>query len=142
MLGTGQKIRSKLKKHNNGIFKQKNKQKMTKNFKLTIVLFLLFYCQAFAQTTKLADSIYFIKDSISIPTKSGVNISAIIVRKKTNIQPLPVILFYTTYYQGTGDNILGKKSADRDYVGVVAYARGIRTNLKDYAPYEHEGKDI
>ncbi len=110
-----------------------------------ILKFIFFLPTAFtasAQQTKLADSIYSIQDSICIPTKSGVNISAIIVRKKANIQPLPVILFYTTYYQGAGDDILGKKSADRDYVGVVAYARGIRTNLKDYAPYEHEGNDI
>ncbi|MEO8516647.1 MAG: CocE/NonD family hydrolase [Flavobacterium sp.] len=48
----------------------------------------------------------------------------------------------TTYYQGAGDDILGKRSADKDYVGVVAYIHGIRTNLKEYAPYEHEGKDI
>lgn len=107
-----------------------------------LILFLLTTFTTSAQQTNLADNIYSIQDSVSIPTKSGVNISAIIVRKKANIRPLPVVLFYTTYYQGTGDNFLGKRSADRDYVGVVAYARGIRTNLKDYAPYEHEGKDI
>ncbi len=109
---------------------------------LKTIFFLLTTITVSAQQTNLVTDIYSIQDSVSIPTKSGVNISAIIVRKKTNIQPLPVILFYTTYYQGTGDNILGKKSADRDYVGVVAYARGIRTNLKNYEPYEHEGKDI
>ena len=97
---------------------------------------------SFAQQANLADSIYSIQDSVLIPTKSGVPVSAIIVRKKTNVSPLPVILFYTTYYQGPGDAILGKRSADRDYVGVVAYTRGIRTNLKDFAPYEHEGTDI
>ncbi len=109
---------------------------------LNVSLFLLPIFTTSAQQTSFTDSIYSIQDSVSIPTKSGVNISAIIVRKKTNTQPLPVILFYTTYYQGTGDDFLGKRSADRDYVGVVAYARGIRTNIKDYAPYEHEGKDI
>ena len=88
------------------------------------------------------DENYIIQDSVSIPTKSGIPISAIVVRKKINTQPLPVILFYTTYYQGKGDAILGKRSADKDYVGVVAYARGIRANLKDYVPYEHEGTDI
>ncbi len=96
----------------------------------------------FAQQTTPNDSIYIIQDSVFIPTKSGFDISAIIVRKKTNTNPLPAILFYTTYYQGTGDNIFGKRSADRDYVGIVAYARGIRTNLKHYVPYEHEGEDI
>lgn len=97
---------------------------------------------AFAQQANPSDSIYTIQDSILIPTKSGIPISAIIVRKKSNVQPLPAVLFYTTYYQGKGDVVLGKRPADKDYVGVVAYARGIRANLNDYAPYEHEGADI
>lgn len=88
------------------------------------------------------DSIYVIRDSVRIPTRSGVDISAIIVHKKTNTAPLPAILFYTTYYQGPGDAIFGKKSADRDYTGVVAYARGIKTNLEYYKPFEHENTDV
>jgi uncharacterized protein len=84
----------------------------------------------------------YIQDSVLIPTRSGVNIYATIVRKKGNDMPLPAVLFYTTYYQGAGDAIFGKRSADRDYVGIVAYARGIRTELKQYAPYEHEGTDV
>lgn len=109
---------------------------------LKVILFLLTTFAASAQQKNLADSLFIIQDSVSIPTKSGIDISAIIVRKKTNTQPLPVVLFYTTYYQSVNDNIFGKRSADRDYVGVIAYARGIRTNLKDYAPYEHEGNDV
>jgi uncharacterized protein len=105
-------------------------------------IFIVCSTNILAQQAATSDSSYIIKDSVLIPTKSGVPISAIIVRKKTNTQPLPTILFYTTYYQGKGDAILGKRSADRDYVGVVAYARGIRTDLKNYAPYEHEGTDI
>lgn len=95
-----------------------------------------------AQNSNSIDDNYIVQDSVSIPTKSGIPISAIIIRKKINTQPLPAILFYTTYYQGKGDAILGKRSADKDYVGVVAYARGIRTNLEYYAPYEHEGTDV
>ncbi|TAJ56151.1 MAG: CocE/NonD family hydrolase [Chitinophagaceae bacterium] len=108
------------------------------------LLFASFTCIMIAKAQRVSphDSIYVVEDSVLIPTKSGIPISAIIVRKKLNTQPLPTILFYTTYYQGAGDAILGKRSADRDYAGVVAYARGIRTNLKDYAPYEHEGTDI
>ena len=96
----------------------------------------------FGQQQPNNDSIYIIQDSVLIPTKSGIDISAIIVRKKTNTNPLPVLLFYTTYYQDASDAIFGKKSADRDYVGVVAYVRGIRTDLKNYQPFENEGKDI
>jgi putative CocE/NonD family hydrolase len=109
---------------------------------LSTLFLLTIATETFAQPTTTADSIYIIQDSVLIPTRSGVDISAIIVRKKNNRDPLPAILFYTTYYQGAGDNIFGKRSADRDYVGIVAYARGIRTDLKYYAPFEHEGTDI
>lgn len=95
-----------------------------------------------AQQPLLPDSGYIIQDSVLIPTKSGINISAIIVRKKTTTKPQAVILFYTTYYQGSNDAIFGKRSADREYVGVVAYARGIRADIKQYSPFENEGKDI
>ncbi|MEN7550489.1 CocE/NonD family hydrolase [Rapidithrix thailandica] len=97
---------------------------------------------AFAQQSVQNDHDYLIQDSVLIPTRSGTDISAIVVRKKVQAAPLPVILFYTTYYQGANDVIFGKKSADRDYVGMVAYSRGIRTDLQHYAPYEHEGTDI
>lgn len=95
-----------------------------------------------AQSTKLNDADFIIRDSVLIPTRSGIDISAIVVRKKTNTSPLPAVLFYTTYFQGPKDSYFGKLSADRDYAGVVAYARGIRTDLKHYAPYEHEGTDV
>lgn len=100
------------------------------------------FTTGFAQQATTNNNSYLIQDSILIPTKSGVDISTIIVRKRTNTSPLPAVLFYTTYCQDASDAIFGKKSADRDYVGVVAYARGIKTDLKYYAPYEHEGTDI
>jgi hypothetical protein len=114
---------------------------MTKTI-LTICILLTFANFSFGQQASFPDSLFIIQDSVLIPTKNGVPISAIVIRKKGNEKPLPAILFYTTYFQGSTDAILGKRSADRDYVGVVAYARGIRTNIKDYAPYEHEGTDI
>ena len=111
-------------------------------FLITICVIFTIYTSSFAQDPKQNDSNYIIQDSVLIPTRSGIAISAIIIRKELNPSPLPAILFYTTYYQGSGDAIFGKKSADRDYVGIVAYARGIRTDLENYAPYEHEGTDI
>lgn len=105
-------------------------------------LLLTTFSKVFAQTGKIEQSNYNLKDSVLIPTRSGVNISAIVVSKKTNLKPLPVVLFYTTYFQGPNDSYFAKLSADHDYVGVVAYARGIRTDLKQYAPFEHEGTDI
>lgn len=109
---------------------------------LLIGLILTIYSAAFGQQQATNDSIYIIKDSVLIPTKSGLDISAILVRKKSNTQPLPVVLFYTTYYQGVNDNVFGKRSADRDYVGIVAYARGIRSDINNYKPYENEATDI
>lgn len=107
------------------------------------ILFLLITTDViFAQQQSQNDSIYIIKDSVLIPTKSGIDISAIIVRKKINTSSIPAILFYTTYHQGSGDAIFGKRSADRDYVGIVAYARGIRTDINNYKPYENEATDI
>ena len=82
-----------------------------RNIFCIVFLLLTNIVTAFAQTNNPADSIYSIQDSVLIPTKSGIPISAIIVSKKTNTQPLPVILFYTTYYQGTGDDFIGKRSA-------------------------------
>ena len=111
--------------------------------KFFLTILMLTICSlTFGQQQANNDSIYIIQDSVLIPTKSGIDISAIIVRKKTNTNPLPVLLFYTTYYEDASDAIFGKKSADRDYVGVVAYVRGIRTDLKNYQPFENEGKDI
>lgn len=109
---------------------------------LLTVFILSIYSTTCAQQQSQNDSIYIILDSVSIPTRSGIDISAIIVRKKTNTTPQPAILFYTTYYQDANDAIFGKRSADRDYVGIVAYARGIRTDLKNYKPFENEGTDI
>jgi len=109
---------------------------------LLTVFILTIYSITFAQQQSQNDSIYIIQDSVLIPTKSGFDISAIIVRKKTNTSPLPAILFYTTYYQDASDAIFAKKSADRDYVGIVAYTRGIKTDLKNYKPFENEGTDI
>jgi predicted acyl esterase len=108
------------------------------------ILFIIYiiHTTAFGQRPNSTDDAYDIQDSVLIPTRSGIHISAIIVRKKTNISPLPVVLFYTTYHQDANDAIFGKKSADRDYVGVVAYARGIKTDIKYYSPFEHEGTDI
>tara|TARA_R110002020_G_scaffold97708_6_gene233198 strand:- start:1635 stop:3317 length:1683 start_codon:yes stop_codon:yes gene_type:complete len=108
----------------------------------TLCFLLTIAISSFAQESKSSDSIYHIQDSVLIPTKSGIDISATIVRKQTNTEPLPVVLFYTTYHQGERDNFFGKLSADRDYVGIVAYTRGIRTDLEHYTPYKNEQTDI
>jgi uncharacterized protein len=109
---------------------------------LTLCCLLMMATASFSQKEVPADSTYHLENNVVIPTKSGVGISAIIARKKSNTKPLPVVLFYTTYHQGEGDAQFAKWPADRDYVGVVAYTRGIRTDVEEYTPYEHEQEDI
>lgn len=96
----------------------------------------------YAQQINEKNDVYKIRDSVLIPTRSGIPISAIIVRKKGNQPKLPALLFFTTYYQGPGDDIFAKNAADKDYVGIVAYSRGVRTNLINYIPYENAGSDV
>ena len=114
---------------------------------LKIILIFLFIITSvsdivYTQQTGTGDGTYHIQNSVLIPTQSGVDISAIVVRNKSIEEPVPVVLFYTTYHQGEGDAIFAKLAADRDYVGVVAYTRGVRTNMEHYTPYEHEQSDI
>ncbi len=113
-----------------------------KYFSSAFTILLTIAISSFAQDRIGTDNLYHIQDSVLIPTSSGIDISAIIVRKQTHTEASPAVLFYTTYYQGERDNFFGKLSADRDYVGVVAYARGIRTDGKHYTPYENEQTDI
>src|SRR5690606_3156480 len=98
--------------------------------------------QSWAQETELTDSIYSILDHVTIPTRSGVDISAFVVRKVEKTARLPARLFHTTNDQGPRDTILGQRALDREYRGVVSYSRGIRTDLNEYVPYEHEGSDL
>lgn len=113
-----------------------------KNLLTNLSIFLLVTTTSLSQPNSIAESIYVTQDSVLIPTRSGIDISATIVKKEANKYPLPVVLFYTTYHQGEGDAIFAKLSADRDYVGVVAYARGIRSDRKHYVPYKNEQADI
>ena len=98
--------------------------------------------QATESSLKGGDDVYDIQEKVLIKTRDGVFLSATVVRKKGIIERLPAVLFYTTYDQGERDSAIGKKAVDKGYVGIVAYARGIRTNLNDYTPYEHESNDI
>src|SRR5262245_52503952 len=94
------------------------------------------------EPAKTFDQAYDVQDNVLIKTRDGASISAIVVRKRGESRPLPTILFYSTYVFVPDDAKIAKKSVDKGYVGIIAYSRGIRTNLDEYAPYEHDGKDI
>ena len=82
-----------------------------------------------------------VRDSMLIPLRDGKHVSAIIVNDTTVKGPLPVVLFYTTYYMGPGDTNVARRAALKGYVSVLAYCRGIRTDLADYTPFINDGND-
>ena len=121
--------------------------KINMKYLLTLLCLLLANIFLIAQqqtspAVKANDDVYEVQDNVLIKTRDGSSISAMVVRRKGSTEPLPVIVFYTSYDQGARDSIFGKRAVDRGYVGIVAYARGIRTNINDYVPYEHDGNDI
>ncbi len=112
-----------------------------RRFIFTFIFFVTAFEPIYSQQPAVSDSLYNIQDSVLIPVRDGVFIYASIVTRKDITRPLPAILFYTTYDQGNGDINIPKKAADNNYAGIIAYSRGIRTDLKNYAPYEHDGTD-
>ena len=111
-----------------------------------ISLFLIVQISTAQQTTltKLNDetNIYDIQDSVMIKTRDGAIISAIVVRKKGDTTPKPVILQYTIYVRDKGRDLQTlKDAADKDYVGVIAYSRGKRFSPNEILPYEKDAND-
>ena len=82
---------------------------------------------------------YIIDDSVMIKCKSGVTISAVVVRSRKVSSPQPALLQFTIY---TGAIMaLGKDAAAHRYVGVIAFTRGKRYSPDEIVPYEHDGED-
>jgi putative CocE/NonD family hydrolase len=82
-----------------------------------------------------------VRDSVRIPLRNGKYVSAIIVTDPAIREPLPAVLFYTTYYMGPGDINVARRAALKGYVGVLVYCRGIRSDLADYIPFVNDGND-
>jgi putative CocE/NonD family hydrolase len=103
---------------------------------------------SFAQQTKAvklanAESAYTIQDSVLIKTRDGALLSVIIIRKKEDESPKPVILQYTIYVRDKGRDLKSlKESADHGYVGVIVYSRGKRFSPDEINPYENESNDV
>lgn len=105
------------------------------------LLFIFFGLPVLAAAPKQTHDSYLVQNPVLIHLKDGATLSAIVVRKRSVTQPLPATLFFTPYSQGPSDIQLAKVPAERGYVGVVVYSRGIRTNLQDFVPYVHDGED-
>lgn len=118
-----------------------------KTILLFISLFLAVINLSAQQTkaTKLTNqtSDYDIQDSVSVKTRDGAILSAIIVRKKEDTTPKPVILQYTIYVRDKGRDLKTlKEAADHGYVGVMVYSRGKRFSPNEINPYENESTDV
>ncbi|HFC29539.1 MAG TPA: CocE/NonD family hydrolase, partial [Oceanospirillales bacterium] len=116
---------------------------MKKNFLLNclIYLFLANNCLANLQTDSV-DIDYLIQNNILIKTRDGATISAIVVQKKGQTKPLPVVFQFTIYVRDTGRDLESlKELADNGYVAVIAYTRGKRFSPDEIWPYEHDAND-
>lgn len=110
-----------------------------------------FFCHAFGQEPKpvtahtavrMVAGEYDIQDSVLIKTKEGIQLSAILVRKKGAGLPQPAALFFTIY-AGHHQNLAeAKRSADHGYVGVVVNSRGKALSPDQINPYETEATDV
>jgi len=113
---------------------------------LVIFIFLFSITASAQQTTAIkldeSASIYDIQDSVLIKTRDGATISAIVVRKRGDATPKPVILQFTIYVRDKGRDIrTTKEASDHGYIGVIAYTRGKRFSKDEIYPYENDGKD-
>lgn len=117
----------------------------------TILLFISLFLAVInlsAQQTKAArlssqTSDYDIQDSVLVKTRDGAILSAIIVRKKGDNTPKPIILQYTIYVRDKGRDLKTlKEAADHGYVGAIVYSRGKRFSPNEINPYENESSDV
>lgn len=85
---------------------------------------------------------YEVQDKLMIATRDGATVSAILVRKKDQVTPLPAVLQFTIYVRAHERDLASlKEAADHGYVGVIAYTRGKYLSPGEIAPYEHDGQD-
>ena len=76
-----------------------------------------------------------------VPTKASVPLRVVVTRPSGGPDARPAVLFYTTYDAPFATNA-GKRAAERGFVGVVVYARGLRTDMREWVPYENDGRDL
>ncbi len=81
-------------------------------------------------------------EDVLIETRDGIKISAIVCRKKGLTKPKAVILQSTIYVRDKGRDLNTiKESADKGYIGVIAYTRGKRFSSSEIWPYEYDAND-
>lgn len=114
---------------------------------LTLMNLLLGISSAQGQQTawgrqQQAEGDYDIQDSVMVRSRDGAGISVMVVRRKNDNAPKPVVLQFTIYVRDHGRDIQSlKEAADRGYVGIMAYTRGKRFSQQEIYPYENDGRD-
>ncbi|MGM9476143.1 CocE/NonD family hydrolase [Pedobacter sp. GSP4] len=104
------------------------------------VLLMALLCLIFRQTCLAQD--YIIQDSVMIKTKDGHLLSAVVVRKNNQKEPLPTALMFFIYSDTERSIAIAKIAADHGYIGIVADTRGKRLSPETIEPYEHEARDV
>ncbi len=89
---------------------------------------------------KKDEAIFTIEEDVLIKTSENTTLTATIIRRKTNTDPLPVILVYNIY-AGDYDFETAKRAAVNGYVGVTVNTRGKRKSQNEIEPFEHDGRD-
>lgn len=120
---------------------------MCYKFLLSLVTLFLVVSTLSAQQTKTTrlenNNDYDIQDSVIIKSRNGALLSAMIVRKKNDDSPKPVILQYTIYVRDKGRDLKSiKESADHGYIGIIVYSRGKRFSPNEIDPYENDANDV
>ena len=80
---------------------------------------------------------YTFDNNITIKTPAGASIAALSVRPKSPAKALPTLLEFTIYDASN----YAKECAAHGYVGVVAFARGVRSKPHQVIPYQRDGED-
>jgi len=92
---------------------------------------------------KLDEEEFLVKDSIIINTKKGNELSLYYVLDKKAKHPLPAILHFSTYVRNSDYHISSSKTgADKGYVIVNAYSRGVYLSKDQITPFEFEIEDV
>ncbi len=86
------------------------------------------------------NSKYIIQDSVLITMKDGGQLTACIVRKKSNPEPLPAVIMYNIYADGFA--VLDARDiANEGFVGIIVNTRGKKLSKQAIEPFEHDAND-
>lgn len=88
-----------------------------------------------------ANDKYIIDDNITINTKDGATVTAILVRPKNASAPLATALQFNIYVDEKRNLQSAMQAAEFGYAGIVAFPRGKRSSPDKIVPYEYETID-